>query len=364
MQKRLTIVLILLSGIILFSSCSKAVPSPSSTQPIGSTTEKSRLVVFEADSLMVPFARIGEEFRAANPDINLVIEAHGSIQVIRHVTELNVDVDVVAVADYSLIPLLMYQTMMADGKPYADWYIKPATNDLVLAYTSQSKYANEINGSNWFEILARPDIKFGLADPRMDVVGYRAIMATKLAEKYYGQPGIFQSIIGRSFTFPLPENEEDGVAVVTVPELLEPDDERMILRGASMQLLSLHESNNIDYSFEYRSVVAQHNLKYLELPPEINLGSRELADVYKQVKVKIDYRRFKSVIPVFEGLPCAYGLSIPANSKNKAAAIKFLDFVLGPDGQRIFQENFNPLLQPPECDNIAALPAEIQEHFR
>lgn len=364
MHKKLIVVLTLLMTIILISSCSGEAPSPSSTQTVQPVSGKTKLVVFEADSLMVPFAKIGEEFRAANPDIDLVIEAHGSIQVIRHVTELGMNVDVVAVADYSLVPLLMYQTLMDDGNPYGSWYIKPATNDLVLAYTSQSKYADEINVDNWYEILARPDVKFGLADPRMDVVGYRAIMATKLAEKYYNQPGIFQSIIGQSFTFPLPESEEDGVMVVTVPELLEPDDNRMYLRGASMQLLSLHESNNIDYSFEYRSVVAQHNLKYLELPPEINLGSRELADIYKQVKVKIDYRRFKSVIPVFEGLPCAYGLSIPENSKNRTAAIKFLDFVLGPDGQRIFQENYNPLLQPPECDNVDALPAELQKYFR
>ena len=69
---------------------------------------------------MVPFAQIQKEFEQANPDINVEIQAHGSIQVIRQVTELGQDVDIVAVADYSLIPMLMYQTMMPNGKPYAE----------------------------------------------------------------------------------------------------------------------------------------------------------------------------------------------------------------------------------------------------
>ena len=325
---------------------------------------QTKIVLFEADSLMAPMAAVEKEFEKANPQIQVEIQAHGSIQVIRHVTELGESVDVVAVADYSLVPLLMYQTPMANGKPFADWYIKPASNELVLAYTPQSKYADSLNASNWYDIIARPDVNFGLADPRMDVVGYRAIMATKLAEIYYKQAGIFQNTIGRYFTMPLPESVVDSTQQVTVPELLEPSQKRMYLRGASMQLLSLLDSGDIDYAFEYRSVVAQRNLEYLELPAEINLGSEDLEAYYKQVKVKIDYRRFKSVIPVFEGLPIAYGLAIPANTEHPKEAAKFIQFVLGPDGQRIFKENFNPLLEPPECDNTAALPSALRSFFK
>jgi molybdate/tungstate transport system substrate-binding protein len=329
-----------------------------------STQAKTKIVVFEADSLMVPLAAIEKEFETANPRIDVEIQAHGSIQVIRHVTELGEAVDVVAVADYSLVPLLMYKTPMANGKPFADWYIKPAANELVLAYTAKSKYADTLNSGNWYEIIARDDVNFGLADPRMDVVGYRAIMATKLAEIYYKQPAIFQNTIGRFFTMPLLETSKDNTQQVTVPELLEPSQKRMYLRGASMQLLSLLDSGDIDYAFEYRSVVAQRNLKYLELPPEISLGSEKLADYYKQVKVKIDYRRFKSVIPVFEGLPIAYGLAIPANTEHAKEAAKFIQFILGPNGQRIFKDNFNPQLQPPECDNVTILPSALRSFFK
>jgi molybdate/tungstate transport system substrate-binding protein len=332
--------------------------------PTSSSPQKTKLVVFEAGSLMVPFAQVEREFEKANPDIDVEIQAHGSIQVIRHVTELGEDVDMVAVADYSLIPMLMYQTMMSDGKPYADWYIKPATNQLILAYTPNSKYADELNTDNWYEIIARPDVRIGLSDPRMDAVGYRTLMVTKLAEYYYDDDSIMQDTVGWYFTVPIVARDEDGISLITVPELLEPSENRMYLRGASMQLIALLQSNDIDYAFEYKSVVTQQNLNYLELPPEINLGDNNFAEYYRKVRVKIDFRRFKSVTPEFEGIPIGYGMTIANNSGQKKAAARFIQFVLGADGQRIFSENHHPPLIPPECDNISVLPDELKTLFR
>jgi len=40
----------------------------------------------------------------------------------------------------------------------------------------------------------------------------------------------------------------------------------MVLRGAHMQLLALLESNDVDYTIDYRSSVIQDGLNYLELP--------------------------------------------------------------------------------------------------
>jgi molybdate/tungstate transport system substrate-binding protein len=328
------------------------------------STSNSKLVVFEAGSLMVPFAQIEKEFETANPDIDVEIQAHGSIQVIRHVTELGEEVDLVAIADYSLIPMLMYQTPMSNGQPYADWYIKPATNQLVLAFSENSKYADEINADNWYEIISRPDVKIGLSDPRMDAVGYRTLIVTRLAESYYGAADLLRNAIGKYFTIPITSHSEMGETLITVPEMLEPSDSRLCLRGASMQLIALLQSNDIDYTFEYQSVVAQQNLHYLELPSAVNLGDKAFAENYQKVRVKLDFRRFKSVIPEFEGLPIAYGLTIPKNAEHQQEAVKFIQFLLSPDGQRIFNECYHPPLAPPECDNINLLPDDLKSLFR
>jgi len=235
---------------------------------------------------------------------------------------------------------------------------------MVLAYTQNSKYADELNASNWYEIVSRPDVRFGLADPRMDPVGYRSLMLDVLAESYYSQPDILKNMIGDSFSTPITASSQDGLTTIYVPELLEPSSNRMYLRGANMQLLALLESNDVDYTFDYKSVVLQHNLKYLELPPEINLGEKSLTENYRQVVVKLDFRRFKTVEPVFQGLPIAYGLTIPNNSSHKPEAARYLQFLLGPDGQRIFNECSHPELNPPACDNVNSLPDSLKPLFR
>jgi molybdate/tungstate transport system substrate-binding protein len=250
------IISLLLASLLIFTGCSEA------------EAKKSTLVVYEADSLMVPFAQIQKEFEQANPEINVEMEAHGSIQVVRQVTELGQDVDVVAVADNSLIPMLMYQTKMANGRPYASWDIEPITGELVLAYNSKSKYANEINAGNWYQIISRPDVRLGLADPRMDSVGYRTLMALKLAESYYNYDNIMQDAVGKYFSMPITASKQDGVSTILVPELLEPTDSHMVLRGAHMEIMALLESNDVDYTIDYKSTVLQDGLSYLELPPD------------------------------------------------------------------------------------------------
>lgn len=111
-------------------------PTPVQTAQISATKvgAKTPLVVFAAGSLIIPFADIESAFEAKYPDIDVRAEYHGSIQVMRHVTELHEPIDIVATADASLVPMLMYATNNPDtGRPYADWFIRFAGNELVLA---------------------------------------------------------------------------------------------------------------------------------------------------------------------------------------------------------------------------------------
>jgi molybdate/tungstate transport system substrate-binding protein len=274
------------------------------------------LRVFCAGSLTLPFAELEKAFEAANPDIDVQNECHGSIQVIRHVTDLHKAIDVVATADQALIPMLMYTANDPDsGQPYASWYIRFAGNRMALAYTPNSRYADEIQAGNWFEILTRPDVKFGLPDPRFDAAGYRALMVLSMAENEYSVQGLYNNLIRDSFTFPVTRFREAGWAEITVPEILEPaQGSKIVLRGGSIQLLAVLESGDLDYAFEYESVIAQHKLLSIQLPDTINLGSAAGEDMYSQVQVKLDFQRFASVQPVFQGDLIGYGITIPSNA--------------------------------------------------
>lgn len=81
---------------------------------------KTPLSVFIAGSLMVPFDELEQAYEELHPDVDLRVEAHGSIQCVRHVTEIHDPIDVVIPADYALIPMLMYSnTVSESGEPYA-----------------------------------------------------------------------------------------------------------------------------------------------------------------------------------------------------------------------------------------------------
>jgi ABC-type Fe3+ transport system substrate-binding protein len=56
-------------------------------------------------------------------------------------------------------------------------------------------------------------------------------------------------------------------------------------------------------------------------------------------------------------------MTIPNNAQNTDAAIKFIQFVLGPKGQKIFQNCNQPELIPPICDNVSALPNALKTLF-
>jgi len=328
----------------------------------GAPKEKTPLVVFAAGSLIQPFDDLEKAFERQYPEIDVQSEYHGSIQVMRHATELHEKIDVVATADQSLIPMLMYNRTDEDtGKPYANWHIRFASNRLGVAYTAKSKYAGEINASNWYEILGRPDVRVGIADPRFDAAGYRALMVFKLAEGVYHQPDLLARTFAGQFKTPLRNSVEDEVAVIGVPEILETrKDAHIVLRGASIQLIALLESGDLDYAFEYESVIQQHGLELVALPPELNLGDAAFGAQYAGVRVELDFRRFASVRPEFGGEQIGYGITIPANAPHPAQAAKFIAFLLGPEGRAVFTADHHPLFDPPAAVGHALLPRELQ----
>ena len=323
---------------------------------------KVTLRVLFAGSLIVPFATVEQEYEAAHPDIDVNMEGHGSIQAIRIVSDIHEQADLVVSADYRLIKMLMYGTNDPDTKkPYADWSAIFATNKMALAYTADSKFAADITPDNWFEVINRPGVRLGISDPRLDSNGYRALMVIQLAESFYHQAGLFAKTFAGVFRVPLSTMTTDGNTVVTVPEILETvGGSHILLRPYSTSLLPLLSTGDVDYTFEYESVIRQHGLKYISLPPEINLGDPAQATSYAAVTVKLDYQRFASVKPEFTGEPVRYGATIPSNAAHPAEAAELLAFLLGPEGQKIMAENYQPVITPALTDNYDALPAPVK----
>jgi molybdate/tungstate transport system substrate-binding protein len=360
MKKTFVIILFLSMLGMALGSCNGQ-PAAAGNEP-AARVEKIPLSVFAAGSLIIPFEQMEQAFEEQYPNIDVQAEYHGSIQVIRHATELHEPIDVVVTADASLIPMLMYaSTVPETGQPYADWYIRFASNRLALAYSADSIYADEINAENWTEIIARPDVKIGIADPRFDASGYRALMAFALSEIADENYGLFGPMFDGQFSFPVTIFRGDALTTVTVPEVLETKrDSHVVLRGASVQLIALLESGDLDYAFEYESVIQQHNLKMLSLPAEANLGEQTLADFYQQVQVDLDFQRFATVQPQFRGEQIGYGVTIPAGASHPDEAAQFIAFLLSPAGRSVMEENHHPMFETYFADRYENVPPLLQ----
>lgn len=333
-----------------------------STSTSTSASPRVPLVVFGAGSLIAPFDALEAAFEARHPQIDVRAEYHGSIQVIRHVTELHAPIDVVATADAALIPMLMTgATDPETGRPYADWHIRFASNHLALAYQPDSHYAAEITADNWPEVLARPDVKVGIADPRFDAAGYRAFMAVALAQERAGEYTYFGKLFKDQFTQPVTLFLDDALATVTVPEVLETrSGSHILLRGASIQLIALLESGDLDYAFEYESVIRQHGLGMLRLPDEVNLGESDHEAGYGRVQVNLDFQRFATVKPKFRGERIGYGITIPTNAPHPAEAELFIAFLLGAEGRAIMAGHHHPMFETPLAMGYESVPAALQ----
>lgn len=326
----------------------------------GGQTRQVRLIY--AGSLIVPFDRLATAFEAAHPGVTVTTESHGSIQVLRHVTELGDLFDLAVTADEQLIAPLMYdRNDPHTGKPYADWYCSFATNRVVLAISPKSALNGEVTSANWYRRVTQHDVRFGLADPRFDAAGYRSLMVLQLAERAYRDPFLFEDMVMGEFTSPITVDRIGGVDVIHVPEIVETTSgSHIVLRGDSIGLLALLESGDVDCAFEYESVARQHGLKYVRLPAAIDLGEPAQLASYRTVEVKLDSQRFASVRPVFRGGLIRYAFTIPANAPDPGLAAEFATFLLGPQGRRILQAQYQPVLTPPTLDNAAAAPEGVR----
>ena len=309
--------------------------------------ETGTLMVFHAGSLAVPLREVEREFERAHPGIDVQYESYGSAEAIRQITEGGRKGDVLASADYSLIPDMMYDE-------YADWLVRFATNDVVLAYNPEkSRYADEITTENWYDILRRDDVTFGFSNPNLDPCGYRSLMVCQLAELYYDDSEILDDLIISHTAISV---EENGDYMIKVPEDPEPDTEKVTIKPKEAELTSLVETGALDYYFIYRSVAVQSGLGFVDLPKEIDLSSVKYKDEYRRVKVETADGK------VNMGMPIVYGITVPKNAESPELGLEFVQFVIGEEGQSIFARNGQPPITPPE--GSGAIPEELKPLVR
>ncbi len=309
----------LLTGIFFFIA-----PATGFAEPEG------KLTMFHAGSLTVPFAAMEKAFEAKYPKVDLQREASGSQKAARKISDLKKPCDIMASADYKVIDKLLIPQ-------YSVLNIRFATNQLVLCYTDKSRFAGEINASNWYEILQRKGVVWGHSDPNLDPCGYRSLMVMQLAEKALGKPGLYDKLLANR-----PQEN---------------------IRPKSVELISLLQTGNMDYAWEYLSVAVQHKLRYIVLPDEMNLGNYKYDPIYEKAVVKVTGKKPGTYMEM-KGKSCTYGVTLIENAPNREAAVAFLAYMLDPEGGlKILEEMGQPPFVPCRVSSEAMkakLPSELQ----
>ncbi len=295
----------------------------------GKAQQRKELIVFNAGSLTAPFADLLREFGRLHPGVTPQQESSGSLDLVRKITELGKLCDVLAVADYEVIPSLLIPR-------YADWYAIFARNQMVLMYTPSSKFAGEINSKNWHEILLRAGVQSGHSDPDADPAGYRTLLLWQLAEKYYQKPGLYEQL---NKSVP-PRN----------------------IRPKSVELVALLQTGELDYVYGYRSVADQNGLSCVTLPPEIDLSDASKAGLYSTVSTQVAGNK-PGEKKAINGLPILFALTIPKSAPHPQLAEEFIGFALSAEGQEIMKRSHLPLIVPALASDLEKLPAGLRPNF-
>jgi molybdate/tungstate transport system substrate-binding protein len=312
---------------IVAAACTPVAAPAAVDTPIGSTPTPPEitLTIFGAGTLAAPFKQVDNAFMKQYPNVIVQAQFGGSVKMVKQVTELHQIADVVAVADYNVIPKYLFG---GNGQTnYTDWYAGFATNAITFVYTDKSKYASEITPHNWYQVLARPGVQIGRSNPDTDPSGYQTLQMLKLAETYYKQPGLAQAILSNA-----PETN---------------------MRDTETELIAALQSGQIDYLAIYLSDARQHGFEYLQLPPQIDLSDAQYSSLYAQATVQ-------TANGSLTARPIVYAVTVPDNSTNPGWALKYLQFLLGAEGQNIMKSNGFGSLAPAYANDISKIPADLK----
>lgn len=255
------------------------------------------ITIFAAASLAKPLQSLTAAFQR-EAGVPTLVELGGSIEQSRKLTDLARTPDVLLLVDDEVIAALM--------PAHLDWYVRFATNRVVVAYTDQSAHADSITEENWYRMLVRDDVRVGRADATLAPAGRHAMALLQRAEGVYGLPHLSERILQRSTL--------------------------KYVRPNAAELAVLLERGEVDYILEYESVARQYGFKFLALPTELSL-------------------------------PILYGVSVPRQAAHAASAVRFVASLLSDDGKDILREAQVSMLRVPVALGTN-VPREITEVVR
>lgn len=278
----------------------------------GTTSTAGPLVVYNAASLTRPMRAVLDSF-AARTGTRYAQESASSLELVRKLTEMQATPDVLALADPQLFPGLLEPT-------FVTWHALFGRNRIVLAYTSRSRGAAQIQRGTWWTVLEQPGVQVGRSDPDTDPSGYRTLLVWQLAGRHYGIADMEARMLRAAPARNVRPREADQVALLQAGEL--------------------------DYIWTYENLARLMGLPFLRLPDAVDLGNVADSATYATASTRVLGKRLGDTL-VVQGRPILFGVSIPRAAPNAALAERFVAYLLSKEGRRILRRAHFDALESP-----------------
>jgi molybdate transport system substrate-binding protein len=193
--------------------------------------------------------------------------------------------------------------MGAANGDWVSWYIGFAKSPLVIGYNPNSRFAQELKTKPWYDVLREPGIRIGRTDPKLDPKGVLTVQLLNKAEQVYHQPGLAKAVLGEA------EN----------PKQVDPEE----------NLVGRLQSGQVDAGFFYSTETADLKIPSIPLQPEVALGAN-------------------------------YTITVLRDAADPDGAAKFINFLLGKQGQDLMHEHGLTTVAPSVSGDPAKLPAAIK----
>jgi len=193
-----------------------------------------------------------------------------------------------------------------------------ASTRMVIAYNPHSRYAQQFAQAGddkkapWWKILSEPGLRFGRTDPTSDPQGQNIIFTLKLAERYYQQPGLANTIMG---------------------ELINP--QQIAAEGG---LLARLEAGQVDAASGYESATRSAKLPYVVLPDQINLSNPDYSKLWYD-KVNFTLADHTGQPKTYRPQPLVFYAAVLKNAPHPELAQQFVRYLTSAAAQQIFKDN-------------------------
>jgi molybdate/tungstate transport system substrate-binding protein len=297
------------------------------TYQYSQASPRGEVFVMYAGSLVKTFENsFGPSFQSETGYV-FIGEGKGSVQLANMIMDQQRRPDIFVSAGTVPIEKLM------DNKPVlAHWLVKFATAEVVIAYTPNSPFFDDLEKARkgellWYEVLSKDGLKFRRTDPELDPKGYYTIIVAKLASLHYNDPSIKDRILGADRN----------------PEQILPEE----------TLKTTLEQGQIDAAAAYKHEAVARGLPYIVLPREINLSDPSFSNFYREASYTLG-----SGVTV-HGDIVPFCITIPETSKHLDGAIAFVKFLLSEKGMSLLeQDGLYPIKTKAQGD-IREIPSSI-----